>query len=84
METLNALVCRAQLGDTHAYNAIVIRFQDMAFAYAYSFLKDFHLAQDAAQEAFIGAFHDLPTLRSKKCELRRHVRWHSDCSEATR
>ena len=39
METLNALVCRAQLGDTHAYNAIVIRFQDMAFAYAYSFLK---------------------------------------------
>jgi len=64
METLNTLVRRAQVGDTRAYNAIVIRFQDMAFAYAYSFLKDFHLAQDAAQEAFIGAFHDLPTLRS--------------------
>ena len=64
MENLNTLVRRAQLGDTGAYNAIVIRFQDMAFAYAYSFLKDFHLAQDAAQEAFIGAFYDLPTLRA--------------------
>jgi RNA polymerase sigma factor (sigma-70 family) len=85
METLNALVRRAQLGDTRAYNAIVIRFQDMAFAYAYSFLKDFHLAQDVAQEAFVGAFYDLPNLRAPEAFaswFRRVV--YKQCDRVTR
>ena len=64
MEVLNTLVRRAQLGDTDAYNTIVVRFQDMAVGYAYTLLKDFHLSQDAAQEAFICAFQELPNLRS--------------------
>jgi len=31
----------------------------MAVGYAYSVLGDFHLAQDAAQEAFVEAYRDL-------------------------
>jgi RNA polymerase sigma factor (sigma-70 family) len=54
---------RAQAGDLDAFNLLVRNFQDMAVGYAYSLLGDFHLAQDAAQEAFLGAFTDLPDLR---------------------
>jgi DNA-directed RNA polymerase specialized sigma24 family protein len=53
VEELNRLFARAQVGDLEAYGRIVRRFQDMAVGYAYSLLGDFHLAEDAAQEAFI-------------------------------
>src|SRR5262245_23159129 len=36
----------------------------MAVGYAYAVLDDWHLAEDVAQEAFITAYHDLPTLRA--------------------
>jgi RNA polymerase sigma factor (sigma-70 family) len=54
---------RAQAGDSEAYGVIVSRFQDMAYGYAYAVLNDFHLAQDAAQEAFVEAYQVLPSLR---------------------
>lgn len=38
------------------------RFQDMAYGYAYAVLNDFHLAEDAAQEAFVEAHGCLPNL----------------------
>ena len=38
---------------------LVERFQDMAVGYAYSVLGDFHLAEDAAQEAFLEAYPNL-------------------------
>ena len=63
MEEVRSLVTQAQAGDLDAYGAIVRRFQDMAYGYGYSILGDFHLAEDAAQEAFIQAYRDLPTLR---------------------
>jgi len=63
VEELNTLVVQAQTGDLDAYGTIVRRFQDMAYGYGYSILGDFHLAQDAAQEAFIEAYRDLPKLR---------------------
>lgn len=63
MEELTSLVMRAQTGDLNAYGAIVRRFQDMAYGCGYSLLGDFHLAEDAAQEAFIEAYRDLPKLR---------------------
>ncbi len=76
MDALNGLVTRAQAGDLNAYNSIVRRFQDMAVGYAYSLVGDFHLAEDAAQEAFLGAYLDLPKLRNPEafpCWFRRIV-----------
>lgn len=63
MEELDDLVKQAQSGDQAAFNAIVRQYQDMAVGYAYSHLSDFHLAEDAAQEAFIGAYLNLSKLR---------------------
>ena len=70
MENLKSLIKRAQDGDLEAFSGIVIRFQDMfatltdafglrAVGYAYSILGDFHLAEDAAQEAFIEVYRCL-------------------------
>ncbi|MBI1926809.1 sigma-70 family RNA polymerase sigma factor [Candidatus Poribacteria bacterium] len=63
MENLKSLVIRAQAGDLDAYSTLVQQFQDMAVGYACSILGDFHLAQDAAQEAFIEAYNNLSKLR---------------------
>ena len=63
MEELKSLVTRGRAGDLDAYGEIVRRFQDMAYGYAYSILGDFHLAEDAAQEAFIEAYRCLDNLR---------------------
>jgi len=63
MDELGVLVSRARGGDLDAFGAIVARFQDMALAYAYSVIGDFHLAEDAAQEAFINAYRQLDALR---------------------
>jgi RNA polymerase sigma factor (sigma-70 family) len=62
-EQLSGLVNKTVNGDLSAYGEIVHRFQDMAVGYSYSLLGDFHLAEDAAQEAFIGAYLDLAKLK---------------------
>ena len=67
MEELGSLINRAQAGDLDAYGAIVQRFQDMAVGYAYSILGDFHLAEDAAQEAFIEAYPILSRVYGPRC-----------------
>jgi RNA polymerase sigma factor (sigma-70 family) len=64
VDSFQELVTRAQEGDTTAYGELVRRFQDMAYGYAYANLNDFHLAEDAAQEAFIEAYRCLPSLRA--------------------
>ncbi|MBI4472881.1 MAG: sigma-70 family RNA polymerase sigma factor [Acidobacteria bacterium] len=63
MDTLAPTVAEARDGSTEAFGVIVKRFQDMAVGYSYSLLRDFHLAEDAAQEAFFEAFRNLPKLR---------------------
>ncbi len=63
MEELKSLVERSRSSDVEAFGQIVRRFQDMACGYAFSILGDFHLAEDAAQEAFIEAYRQLPKLR---------------------
>jgi len=63
VEELRSLVVRGRAGDLDAFGEIVRRFQDMAYGYAYAILGDFHLAEDAAQEAFIEAYRCLPMLR---------------------
>src|SRR5688572_23691733 len=62
-EQLTTLVRSAQAGDDLSFAELVRRYQDIAVAYASSFLGDFHLAEDAAQEAFVEAHRALPSLR---------------------
>src|SRR6185436_20570691 len=47
------LVRAATRGDVSAFPALVIRHQDLAVGYAYALLGDHHLAEDAAQDAFV-------------------------------
>ncbi len=63
MRAWHSLVRKAQAGDLGAFDELVTRFRDMAVGYAYSQLRDFHLAEDAAQEAFVQAYADLKMLR---------------------
>ncbi|MFN8488024.1 MAG: sigma-70 family RNA polymerase sigma factor [Caldilineaceae bacterium] len=66
MQELEFVIQQAARGDVQAFERIVQRFQDMAVGYAYSLLGDFHLAQDAAQEAFVQIHKDLVQLREPK------------------
>lgn len=59
---LATLIRQAQQGNTDAYEIVVRRFQDMAVGYSCARLGDMHLAEDAAQEAFITAYFALPGL----------------------
>ena len=63
MTSLESLVEKAREGDDDAYEIIVRRFQDMAVGYGYSILRDFQLAEDSAQEAFLEAYRNLDKLR---------------------
>lgn len=63
MEPFEQLVIRVQQNDLAAFGDLVRRFQDMAVGYAYTILHDWHLAEDAAQEAFIEVHRTLHQLR---------------------
>src|SRR5713101_8938653 len=63
MTSLESLVEKTRDDDDDAYETIVRRFQDMAVGYGYSMLRDFQLAEDAAQEAFLEAYRNLDKLR---------------------
>jgi RNA polymerase sigma factor (sigma-70 family) len=63
MDDLTTLVLAAQGGDLDAFGRVVERFEKMAYAVAYATVGDAHLAEDAAQEAFIEAYLSLPKLR---------------------
>jgi len=63
MSELEGLIISIKSGQTEGFEHLVRRFQDMAVGYGYSMLHDFHLAQDAAQEAFLEAFRTLHQLR---------------------
>ena len=56
MEHLRDALEQAKEGDVDGFAVLVERFQDMAVGYSYSILGDFHLAEDAAQEAFLEAY----------------------------
>jgi RNA polymerase sigma factor (sigma-70 family) len=75
------LVVAAQRGDADAFQALVQRYQDFAYALALARVGDRQLAQDVAQEAFLQAHADLPTLREPRAFaswLRRLVAKHAD------
>jgi len=85
VDELGSLVEKAKSGDLDAFGEIVSRFQDMAYGCAYAVLGDFHLAQDAAQEAFLQAYRSL----AKLAEPKAFPRWFRKivlrcCSRVTR
>ena len=57
------LVQRAKGGDHDAFASIVASSIDGCYALAYRILRDPHRAQDATQQALLGAWRDLPSLR---------------------
>jgi RNA polymerase sigma-70 factor (ECF subfamily) len=57
------LVERASRGDQDAFAALAASNADRCYALAYRILRDPHRAQDATQQALLGAWRDLPMLR---------------------
>ncbi len=57
------LIRRAQTGDVHAFNELVLAYQDRVYSAAYRIMGEQAAAADAAQEAFIAAFRKLGTFR---------------------
>ena len=53
----------ALAGQGDALRNLVLRYQDLAVGYAFSLLGDYHLAEDAAQEALIAMVRNLGQLR---------------------
>jgi len=62
-DAVSELVSSAQAGDEQAFAELVRLHQDRAVAYATAILGDYHLAQDAAQEAFVDTYRELRALR---------------------
>jgi RNA polymerase sigma-70 factor (ECF subfamily) len=63
MPSTEELVRAAQAGETAAFAQLVRCYERAAIITAHSVLSDFHLAQDAAQEAFVIAYGRLGRLR---------------------
>jgi RNA polymerase sigma-70 factor (ECF subfamily) len=58
-----ALVEKALLGGPDGFRPVVEKFQSAVFAVALSRIRDFHLAEDIAQQVFIEAYQKLDTLK---------------------
>ena len=57
------LVQRASRGDREAFSSLAASHVDRCYALAYRILRDPHRAQDATQQALLGAWRDLAALR---------------------
>jgi RNA polymerase sigma-70 factor, ECF subfamily len=60
---LVTLVERARAGDNAAFRELVELEADRCFAIAFRIIRDREQARDAVQQAFLGAWRDLPKLR---------------------
>src|SRR6476646_113276 len=69
------LVVQAAAGDREAFASLAASYVDRCYALAYRILRDPHRAQDASQQALLGAWRDLPTLRYP--EARGTRRWNN-------
>ncbi|MDA9608567.1 sigma-70 family RNA polymerase sigma factor [SAR86 cluster bacterium] len=58
-----ALVNLVKKGDKKAYNVLVLKYQDRLVYSVYKFSKDYELAQDITQEAFIKAYKNIDKFR---------------------
>src|SRR3989304_6478435 len=59
----NALIHSARGGDLDAFNRLVLAYQDIIYNQAYRVLGDNQAADDATQETFISAFHNIRSFR---------------------
>ncbi|MGC4191157.1 MAG: sigma-70 family RNA polymerase sigma factor [Thermomicrobiales bacterium] len=64
--TTESLVTSAMEGDAEAFGQLVTRYQGMAFSYALATTRDYHLAEDATQQAMIVAYRNLAALRDPR------------------
>ena len=58
-----SLINLVKKGDKKAYEVLVLQYQDRLVFSVYKFLKDYELAQDIAQEAFVKAFKNIEKFR---------------------
>ena len=58
-----ALIKAAQHGDLNAFNALILRYQNLLYGIALRMLNDEDIASDAVQEALISAFSKLNSFR---------------------
>ncbi len=63
MQSTEELVNAAKEGDVAAFTALVRRYERTVVLTAWPIAGDFHSAQDAAQDAFVIAYRELPQLR---------------------
>ena len=63
MNSEKSLINLVKKGDKKAYEVLVLQYQDRLVFSVYKFLKDFELAQDIAQEAFVKAFKNIEKFR---------------------
>ena len=61
---LAVLVRKAQKGDSDAFAELYAATYQQQYRYAYKYLKDEHLAQDALQETFISALRNIARLQN--------------------
>jgi RNA polymerase sigma factor (sigma-70 family) len=59
------LVLRASRGDVESYSVLVKKYSNAVYATALSVIRDFHFAQDLAQEVFVKAWFNLNGLEEK-------------------
>ena len=62
-EDEKTLIQAAQAGDLEAFNALILRYQNLLFGIALRMLNDEDTASDAVQEALISAFSRFSTFR---------------------
>ena len=59
------LVRRAKRGDYGAFDLLVLKYQSKVISLARKFIKDNHLAEDIAKEAFVKAYKSLQSFREE-------------------
>ena len=60
-----ALVRRAKKGDYKAFDLLVLKYQSRVISTVFKYVKEKHLAEDIAQEAFIKSYKSLDSFREE-------------------